>query len=144
MRAGRHFAVFTQGDAAHGMIGIIRPVQFNGSSFTEFGPSNGKHRAYLSSKRTDRWSESNVHCCCVWGTFGEVYWQDWKRKERTKKIDGIQSRTPIGLLLDLDEGALSVYQNGERLAVAKDGLSGEYCWYTELYIGGSFVTIQRG
>ena len=34
----------------------------------------------------------------------------------------------VGLLLDLDEGTLSVYKNGRRLGTMKDGLSGEYCW----------------
>ena len=35
----------------------------------------------------------------------------------------------IGLLLDLDEGTLSIFKNGRRLGVMKDGLDGEYCWF---------------
>ena len=34
----------------------------------------------------------------------------------------------IGLLLDLDEGTLSVYKNGERLGVMARELKGEYVW----------------
>ena len=49
----------------------------------------------------------------------------------------------LGILLDLDEGTLSVYQNGRRVGTLKDGLAGEYCW-----IAGFFsecdVSIQRG
>ena len=35
----------------------------------------------------------------------------------------------VGLLLDLNEGTLSVFKNGRRLGAMKDGLSGEYCWF---------------
>jgi len=34
----------------------------------------------------------------------------------------------IGLLLDLDQGSMTVYKNDERLGVMATGLSGEYCW----------------
>ena len=34
----------------------------------------------------------------------------------------------IGLVLDFDNGTLSVYKNGRRLGMMKCGLSGEYCW----------------
>ena len=47
----------------------------------------------------------------------------------------------IGLLLDLDEGTLTVYKNGRRLGVMKDGLSGEYCWYTSIYSSGERGTL---
>ena len=49
----------------------------------------------------------------------------------------------MGLLLDLEEGTLTVYKNGRRLGVMMEGLSGEYCWYTT--IGSSItVSIERG
>ena len=35
----------------------------------------------------------------------------------------------VGLLLDLDKGALSVFKNGRFLGVMEDGLGGEYCWF---------------
>ena len=38
----------------------------------------------------------------------------------------------VGMLLDLDEGTLSLYINGEKKGVLKDGLSGEYCWMATL------------
>ncbi|EJK55627.1 hypothetical protein THAOC_24625 [Thalassiosira oceanica] len=58
-------------------------------------------------------------------------------------VDGFQSDTPIGLLLNLDEGTLSVYQNAHRVATLKDGLSGEYCWYARVY-GDDTILIERG
>jgi hypothetical protein len=38
----------------------------------------------------------------------------------------------IGMLLDLDQGTMTVYKNDERLGVMATGLSGEYCWAVDL------------
>ena len=46
------------------------------------------------------------------------------------------------MLLDLDEGTLSVYKN-RRLGVMKRGLAGHYCWFASL-LPGRQVTIKRG
>ena len=60
-------------------------------------------------------------------------------------VGGLQSlHDPIGLLLDLDEGTLSMYQNGQRLATLKDGLSGEYCWYAGVDSSSESISIERG
>ena len=32
------------------------------------------------------------------------------------------------MLLDLDQGSMTVYKNDERLGVMATGLSGDYCW----------------
>jgi len=48
----------------------------------------------------------------------------------------------IGMLLNLEEGTLTVYKNNRRLGVMKDGLSGLYCWYTSVW-GGAAVTLKR-
>jgi hypothetical protein len=52
----------------------------------------------------------------------------------------------VGLLLDLDEGTLSVYKNGRRLGTMKDGLSGEYCWLMSIQgaSNSTAVQIKRG
>ena len=34
----------------------------------------------------------------------------------------------LGMLIDLDSGTLSVYQNGRSLGTLKDGLAGVYWW----------------
>ena len=49
----------------------------------------------------------------------------------------------LGMLLDLENGTLSLYQNGRRLGTLKDGLAGEYCW-TVGFGGKGDVSIQRG
>ena len=36
------------------------------------------------------------------------------------------------MLLDLDQGSMTVYKNDKRLGVMATGLSGEYCWAVSL------------
>ena len=48
----------------------------------------------------------------------------------------------IGMLINLDEGTLSVYKNGSKFAVMQRGLAGHYCWVVSL-LKGSQVTIKR-
>lgn len=52
-------------------------------------------------------------------------------------------RDELGLLLDLDEGTLSVYKNGRKLGIMKRGLAGEYCWVVSVFPRVQ-VTIKRG
>jgi hypothetical protein len=46
------------------------------------------------------------------------------------------------MLLDLDQGSMTVYTNDERLGVMGTGLSGEYCWAVLLYEQGASVRIE--
>ena len=45
---------------------------------------------------------------------------------------GVERDWNFGLLLDLNEGTLSVFKNGRRLGVMKDGLGGEYVWFASV------------
>jgi len=72
MRAGRHFAVFSDSSFERGRIdfGIVRPIQINQSDFADgelrmFHPAMFQCREYLRGKRTGRWSDSTVHCCAM-------------------------------------------------------------------------------
>ena len=145
MRCGRHFAVFTR--AGCGYIGVVRPVKINRSDFDDgglaiFSPALSRFWEHLRSKQTERWSDSNVHCCRV-SSGGWSYWYDWTIAKASRRIDGIRRIVPMGLLLDLDEGTLCLYQNGRRLATLKDGLSGAYCWYASVWKSGDSLTIKR-
>ena len=53
---------------------------------------------------------------------------DWQGRE------GLGGGGTVGLLLDLDEGTLSVFKNGRRLGVMKDGLGGEYRWFVAVLL----------
>ena len=150
MRSGRHFAVFTTTGSGW-TIGVVRPVQINSSDFGDGGlnPFNPMERlwGHLRDKRTDRWGNFNVNFCYVRAD-GLFNWKDWISypPPRPRMIHGIERGIPIGLLLDLDEGKLSIYQSGLRLATLKDGLSGEYCWYTHVWNiwDCASISVERG
>jgi hypothetical protein len=42
--------------------------------------------------------------------------------------DAMEEGDRIGMLLDLDQGSMTVYKNDERLGVMATGLSGEHSW----------------
>ncbi|EJK64715.1 hypothetical protein THAOC_14524 [Thalassiosira oceanica] len=100
----------------------------------------------LRSQRTNKWGESNVHCCvydcyigrCIWTDWNIAYFSsDWQGQE------GLPGSGTIGMLLDLDEGTLSVFKNGRSLGVMKEGLGGEYCWFVTADIPCT-ISISRG
>ena len=47
---------------------------------------------------------------------------DWDGRQAARQGDR------IGLLLDLEEGTLTVYKNGERLGVISREMQGRFCW----------------
>ena len=146
MRSGRHFSVSTL--SGNGRIGVIRPVQIDRAAFGDgeldsFSPGLRRNWEYLRTKQTVRWGVSNGHCCTV-DTAGYFCWFDWTSGHPPfTRIAGFQRDAPTGLLLDLDEGTLVVYQNGQRLAMLKDRLSGEYCWHATVWHHSPFITVER-
>jgi hypothetical protein len=48
----------------------------------------------------------------------------------------------IGMLLDLDQGSMTVYKNDERLGVMATGLSGEYSWAVAMWNRGNSARIE--
>ena len=58
-------------------------------------------------------------------------------------FSNLNQNTVIGLLLDLDEGIMTVYKNGQRRGVMKTGLGGEYVWAVSMESRDSIVGIRR-
>ena len=148
MRSGRHYAVFTT--TGNASIGVIRPVQIDRADLKDgdrynFHPGDERFWGHLRGKRTERWGDSNIHSCRVC-TNGYIYWDDWISRHPRSEVHVFQPVIPVGLLLDLDEGTLSVYQRGQKLATLTDGLSGEYCWFATIHYFGFDVStsIERG
>ena len=61
--------------------------------------------------------------------------------------EGVQGATQpgdrIGMLLDLDQGSMTVWKNEEQLGVMQaEGLSGEYCWAVSLFQHGESARIE--
>ena len=149
-RGGRHFVEFVITIDEHRDIfaGVIRPVSLTNDTGLEadweglvnpvrvsssYKPAVSEK---LRSQRTAKWGDSNVHCCTYYCGNGRCDWTDWDSTEKCSNwqgSEGLEGSRTIGLLLDLDEGTLSVFKNGRRLGVMKDGLKGEYCWFITAY-----------
>ncbi|EJK48693.1 hypothetical protein THAOC_32486, partial [Thalassiosira oceanica] len=147
MRGGRHFVEFAIKDdvqSSNIYLGVIRPISLTDGIDLEadwggqvspvhvssrFKPALAEK---LRSQRTAKWEESNVHCCTFNCVDGRCCWTDWDNERGSSNWQGqerLQVSSAIGLLLDLDEGTLSVFKDGRRLGVIKEGLSGEYWWF---------------
>ena len=72
---------------------------------------------------------------------------DWSSNTRSpwwQGQEGLGESGKVGLLLDLDDGTLSVFKDGCRLGVMKNRLNGEYCWFVNAYSAGTTVTMSKG
>ena len=146
LRAGKHYVTFTpMFDNVAMYLGLMRPGQVNqnarGSPFCKVFFHNFSRR--LGGERNN-----NSIQCCMYNTFGPSFSSDWSnvQAEGSRHWDGLEavsSGDEVGMLLDLDEGTLSVYKNGRRLGVMKRGLAGPYCWVVSMYRGAR-VKMERG
>eukprot|EP01046_Picozoa_sp_COSAG06_P049973 COSAG06_NODE_7805_length_2368_cov_3.452182_2_plen_321_part_01 len=102
MRAGRHYAQFTVVGGDSMFFGVIRPGW----------DVEGGEDAY----------GVDGHCFYETGS-GSCYpgQRDWEGMQLA-----MEEGDRVGLLLDLDQGTMTVYKNDERLGVMATGLSGEY------------------
>ena len=77
---------------------------------------------------------------CFYDTEDGSHWpghQDWEGMQTA-----MEEGDRIGMLLDLDQGTMTVYKNDERLGVMATGLSGEYCWAVSLFNQGTSTRIE--
>ncbi len=135
MRAGKHYATLSLAELNDKWIhfGLVRPIK----DWDRKGLANTPWQIYCfngEKYQTQRWGTGDIHCCAYDSDDGDCYWSNWKGNRRTpwvsdwEGMENAQESSTIGLLLDFDNGTLSVYKNGRRLGMMKDGLSGEYCW----------------
>ena len=164
LRAGKHYVTFGVNNSTLeplALMGVMRPGLAKYASgnpldkkfYQNFSQKHGEGpRASLLAKQsaistTQLRNNNNIQCCMYdgssgwcqtsdWTTYGRRHWH-WDGKERMSSGD------ELGMLLDLDEGTLSVYKNGRRLGVMKRGLVGPYCWVVSVN-EGTLVTIKRG
>jgi hypothetical protein len=108
MRAGRHYAQFTVMSGLQMYFGVIRPgwdVEGGKQAYNV-----GGHCFYFTA----------IGCRCPQR-------HDWEGMR-----NAMAKGDRIGMLLDLDQGSMTVYKNDERLGVMATGLSGEYSWAVSL------------
>ena len=154
MRAGRHYATFTKEGEWVIRIGIIRPLKnFDKKGLYAFDPLDVEE---FRSERTERWGDHGSikvnYCSLAVGSRdfhnnGRCFWSDWLNSNEINDwgcSEVFENSDEIGMLLDLNVGTLSVYKNGRRLGILKDGLAGDYCWTATMWSHGESVIIKKG
>ena len=148
LRAGKHYVSFKACTGSRDFaLGVMRPGQANqhanGSPLWK-----GFYQHFSWNKGRD--DRNSIHCCVAYDAYnGYCHSSDWEIPYVYKQSiswEGRESRSPgdeIGMLLDLDEGTLSVFKNDRKLGVMKRGLVGPYCWVATMR-RGTRVTIKRG
>ena len=117
MRSGRHFAQLRQLRVVEEVFfGVMRPDW-------ELDVEGGEDVV-----------DEDGHC--FYGTddgLRDPGGHDWEGRQAAQ-----EQGDRIGMLLDLDQGSMTVWKNDEKLGVMQaEGLSGPLCWAVELLIEGS-------
>ena len=156
LMAGKHYVSFEVHSlgSSYGetlLVGVMRPGQANSRACAGYPFSKKFYKNFSQRFDNGAHNNNNIQCCMYNsydGSCGTSGWEDsdvrlsetWEGMESMSMFSGDEF---LGMLLDLDEGTLSVYINGRKLGVMKRGLAGPYCWVVSLY-GGAQVTIRRG
>ena len=118
MQSGRHFAQFTVVRGIVMFFGVIRPgwdVE-NG-----VGASNADGHCFYATGNGRRFPGYN----------------DWEGMQAARQGDR------IGMLLDLDQGSMTVWKNDVQLGVMQaEGLSGPLCWAVSMRFEGRSARIE--
>ena len=147
MKTGRHFV----------MVGVMRP----GTLINRTRNRNPAQKDFFQHENYSQSTESliyninnSIHCCMYDDYDGSCYSCNCNWCEAEAAVDrSMRDKTwterfyyrggELGLLLDLDEGTLSVYKDGRSLGVMKRGLVGHYCWVLCAHQNDQLV-IKRG
>ena len=129
MKFGQHYCEWTivkQGSKESPFLGIVRPT---------FDPTRGEAGIH---------TQSQDHCFYASGT-GNIWplgvWPVPKLDVYSASDAKAASGDRVGLLLDLDQGSLAVFKNGQRVGdIVTHGLVGPFCWCADL--GGTGVSVQ--
>ena len=122
MRAGCHYAQVTVVSGSM-MFGVIRP-----GCDVEGGVDAHNVDGHCFYYTVNGWCFTG-HC------FPDR--RDWEGMQ-----EAMEEGDRIGMLLDLDQGTMTVYKNDERLGVMATGLSGEYSWAVSLFVSGHSARIE--
>ena len=123
MQSGRHFAQFTVLERRLMCFGVIRPgwdVEGGAGGVDEDSEEVDGHCFYYTYTGTRFPDNSN-----------------WEGRQPAKPGDR------IGMLLELDQGSMTVWKNGVKLRVTQaEGLSGPLCWAVSLGMAGNSARIE--
>ena len=118
MRAGKHYAQFTVLSGCEMQFGVIRPGW---------------------DMKEERNADDVDGHCFYWANNGCRFpgWHDWEGMQGAR-----EEGDRIGMLLDLDQGTMTVYKNDERLGVMATELGGKYSWAVVLIDEGDSARIE--
>jgi len=160
MTSGRHYAKFKVTSERFGedtfrylycRLGIMRPIGsfLRIAAWPQWCPIHDQlisglflDGSFAEHYKTDAWGEGDVHCCLYYDFEGTCEWSNWDSEEegihKDLRWDGMLGSSLLhdtreyGLLLDLDAGTLSMYEDDRCLGVMMRGLTGEYCWVANI------------
>ena len=119
MRSGRHFVQFTVVQGVDMFFGVIRPG---------WDVEGGMHAFAVDGH-------------CFYYTHAGTHLPDridWEGRQAAR-----EQGDRIGMLLDLDQGSMTVWKNDERLGVMQaEGLRGPLCWAVEFFTQGESARIE--
>ena len=129
MIAGKHYVSYEAHQETGLMLGVMRP----GEAMQSASSSPLEPEFFLHFTRLERSVQyNNTVSCCMYCSLGYCHSHDWRVCNTDRKawhgMESLSGSFKVGMLLDLDEGTLSVYNNGTKLGVMKRGLAGQYCW----------------
>jgi hypothetical protein len=128
MRAGRHYAQFTLAAGARDEIDISVGVIRAGTQHRLRRDSLGDNFTVEDDCFMETYDGSRFPSAPgVDQLSSHVGNRDWEGRQAAKEVGD-----RIGMLLDLDQGRMTVYKNDERLGVMASGLSGEFLWAVAL------------
>jgi len=155
MKAGKHFVSFTSSKSF--IAGVMRPGELDSGAY-DINPNQSRffNQHYSQSKESLIHNTNNsIHSCTYYSYNDTSFSSNWIEDEdavgngtRETWSESFSSDMgcELGLLLDLDEGTLTVYKNGQRLGVVCRGLTGHYCWVLSTTASETLtsqVTIKR-
>ena len=129
-------------------VGLMRPIIGLGrtSALDPLVPCEDA-REYLLSCRKDSWGTGSVHCTAWDCLHNALVSSDW-----SSDCDPFGSACHnhwnadtgnVGLLVDMEEGTMSVYCNGRPLQLVTRGLTGEYYLFASMFEPDIVVSIDR-
>eukprot|EP01043_Picozoa_sp_COSAG02_P070261 COSAG02_NODE_12371_length_1556_cov_256.960192_1_plen_319_part_00 len=127
MRAGRHYAQFELSRDADGiMVGVVHRQLNVKTDCAQVVPGCALYHAGDGDCLPHIYPDRQT-------VVGQTKWEGMQPAKHGDRI---------GMLLDLDQGSMTVWKNDVRLGVmVASGLSGEYCWAAELCGHGTIVRI---
>jgi len=137
MRSGVHKVIFELGGVAEAsaMIGIARPMDYNNKALYDhrnryrFDPRDDG----IKAKYPPAWQGENQVNIVMWSLFGHIFLSRGQENEYCfLRNDGFNESDRVGFLLNMDNGTLALYRNGNHVGEIASGLVGEYVWVARL------------